>query len=297
MFLVSGRCPACFAKWGSSIYCPACGGLAEIFFERELPQQDEVDSSRIQSMIEAARKRLRSHPADGNAHYMLGINYVFLGLFAEGISEIEIAADLMPKKSTIRYEAAALAAKLGLFDDDLLREVNLVLEAMPEFIEAQFLKGVILERRGEIGQAVKAWQTAYQLDHSYEPAESKLLDFVAAERQTLSIPAVLKKEEALQFNEEASRILELVTTTEPASPPPLGETSMSILTRIMPNLASSIYQMHEEELDDYRQELFRRKEAWQQLESDLVWLSEICLLSREARNEKTVTTEPSYPMI
>jgi tetratricopeptide (TPR) repeat protein len=296
MFLVSGRCPACFAKWGSSIYCPACGGLAEIFFERELPQQDEVDSSRLQSMIEAARKRLRSHPADGNAHYMLGINYVFLGLFPEGISEIEIATDIMPRQSTIRYEAAALAAKLGLFDDDLLREVELVLEAKPEFKEAQFLMGVILERRGDIGQAVRAWQTAYQLDHSYEPAESKLQDFAAAERQSLSIPAVLEQEEALQFNEEASRILELVTT-EPESPPPLGETSMSILTRIMPNLASSIYQMHEEELDDYRQELLRREEAWQQLESDLVWLSDICLLSREARNEKTVKTEPSYPMI
>lgn len=293
MFLASGRCPACFAKWGSSIYCPACGGLAEIFFERDLPQQDAVDSSRIQSMIEAARKRLSSHPADGNAHYMLGLNYVFLGLFPEGISEIEIAADIMPEKLPVRYEAAALAAKLGLFDDDLLREVELVLEMKPEFKEAQFLKGVILERRGEISPAVKAWQTAYQLDQSYETAESKLRDFIAGERLTLSIPAVLEQEEALRFNEEVCRDLELVTKTEPERPPPLGETSMSILTRIMPTLAGNIRQIHEEVKDDYQQELIRREDAWQGLESDLIWLSDICLISHEERNEQTVEARPS----
>jgi len=253
MYLASGRCPACFAEWESSMFCPACGGLAEIFYEWDLPPKDRVNTSRIQSMIEVARTRVYNHPNDGNARYMLGLNYVFLGLIPEGIAEIEIAADIMPEKVQLRYEAAALSAKQGNFDDVVLRDVNHVLETKPEYKEAHFLKGVILEKRGDFSQAVKAWQIAYQLDYSYEAAETKLLDFISGERPFLTMSAVHEVERAQPLKEDVVHNLELVGSNEPEMPAPLGKTSMSILRRLLPGVASSIDQIHNEVIDDYEQ--------------------------------------------
>ena len=283
MFLAKDRCPSCFASWGSSIHCPACGGLAEIYFERDLPRQDQIDPTRIQSMIEVARTRVYSHPNDGNARYMLGLNYVFLGLIDEGISELDIAAEIMPELAQIRYEAAALSAKQGRFDDKILREIDHVIEMKPEYKEAYFLKGVIQENRGDIGSAVKAWQIAYQLDLSYVVAETKLLDFIFAERDSLSASAVTKPGSGLQLDDELIQDIKLVCSAEPMAPPPLGGMSMSILTGIIPKVADKMHQMHLEVENGYTQQLALREDAWQHLEGDLVTLSDICLVNREER--------------
>lgn len=283
MFLAKDRCPACFAPWGSSIYCPACGGLAEIYYERDLPKQEQIDPTRIQSMIEVARTRVYSHPNDGNARYMLGLNYVFLGLIDEGISELDIAAEIMPEMAQIRYEAAALSVKQGRFDDKILREIDHVIEMKPECKEAYFLRGVIQEERGDIDAAVKALQTAYQIDPSYIAAETKLLDFIYAERDSLSASAVTKPGSGLQLDDELIQDLKLVCSAEPVEPAPLGGTSMSLLTRLVPGVSDNLRQMHQDVENGYTQQLALREDAWQHLEGDLVTLSDICLVSHKER--------------
>ena len=74
-----------------------------------------------------------------------------LGLLTEGISEIRKAADLLPEKVQIRYEAAALSAMNGIFNDQVLSEVNKVLARQPDFKQALYLKGVIQAELGNIG--------------------------------------------------------------------------------------------------------------------------------------------------
>ena len=280
MFLAKDRCPACFAKWGNSIFCPACGGLAEIYYERELPKQDQVDGDRLRSMIEAARTRVYNHPNDGNARYMLGLDYVFLGLLAEGIAELDVAAEIMPKVAQIRYESAALSAKLGRYDNRTLQQLEAIIEMKPEFKEAHFLKGVILEKQGEMPAALKAWQTAYQIDPSYQAAETKLLDFIIEERDRLSFSAVMDGDSGLQLSESTVEDLRLVCSPEPEMPPPLGGTSMAFLTRFLPKAAAEMNQRHSMVMNGYHQELALREDAWRHLERDLVTLSDICLANR-----------------
>ena len=283
MFLAKERCPACFAQWGSSIYCPACGGLAEIFFERDLPKQDQVDGERLQSMIQVARTRVYSHPNDGNARYMLGLDYVFLGLIEEGIAELDIAADILAGVIQIRYESAALSAKLGRFDDKILEKIKGVIEIKPEYKEAHFLEGVIHENRGEITAAVKSWQNAYKIDPLYQPAETKLLDFIIEERETLSPTFVKSGDDGLSLSDTIMEHLRLVCSPEPEEPPPLGGTSMALLSRFLPGAADEMRQKHRLVISEYMQDLALRENAWQHLESDLVTLSNICLANRIGR--------------
>jgi tetratricopeptide (TPR) repeat protein len=243
-------------------------------------------------MIEVARTRVYNHPNDGNARYMLGLNYVFLGLISEGISEIEIAADIMPSKVQLRYEAAALTVKQGYFDDEVLQDVSHVLEVKPEFKEAHFLKGVILEMRGDVGQAVRAWQMAYQLDYSYEAAAEKLRGFVDEQRPSISMPAVYEVEKVQPIREDVVQNLELVGSHEPEAPAPLGKTSMAVLTRLLPGVARNIGRIHVQVMDEYERQLAQLETAWRYLEEDLILLSNICLASYETGTSRPLPTVP-----
>jgi tetratricopeptide (TPR) repeat protein len=295
MFLAKNRCPACFTQWGRTSFCPACGGAAEIFFEKDLPKPQQIDRDRVQSMIDVARVRVYGHPNDGNARYMLGLNYVFLGLIEEGISEIEIAADILPEKVQIRYEAAALSVKQGNSSDLILTEVNAILEKKPEYKEAHYLKGIIHENRGELEQAVRAWQAAYQIDPSYEPAETKLWDFVSRERDYISLDSVTDPDSDLRLPNETLENLRIICSAEPVSPPELGTTSMRLLGRLLPRAAAKVQDMYQDKVNSYTRMLALRANTWRQLESDLIVMSSICLASHSARERGATKESGSEP--
>ena len=146
MFIIPGRCPTCYAHWGNSEYCIACGCLAEIYYERELPPKERINAVRVQGIINAARGRLTQYANDGMAHYVLGLSYIHLNLIEEGLDELRKAADILPEKVGIRYEASAISVRHGLKSEEVLNQLNVVLSRQPDFKQALYLRGVVLEQ-------------------------------------------------------------------------------------------------------------------------------------------------------
>ena len=298
MFITSDRCPVCYQKWGDGKVCPSCGGQAEIYYERDLPLPESIDAERLQGVIEAARIRLAKYPDDGNARYVLGLNYVHLGLLPEGITEIKKAADLLPEKVQIRYEAAALSAMVGIFNNEVLDEVNKVLARQPDFKQALYLKGVIQEELGNIPLAVRAWQQAYNLDQDYKPATFRLSHFTERERPYLKTPTILRSlSVAANVDENTRALLKQLSAPLPSSPPPLGKTSMRLLHSISLDTARRMRKIHTREVQAYQNDLSRRDLAWEELESDIIAVSDVCIVSYELRQRQPTPRKSGVRML
>ena len=106
MFTKANRCPVCFQIWEAvDGRCASCGSVAELYFEHTLPGRGEVDEEKLEKNISSVRAYLVDHENHGQARYTLGLSYVNIGLLSEGGVEIKRAAQLLPEKVQIAYEA------------------------------------------------------------------------------------------------------------------------------------------------------------------------------------------------
>ena len=286
MFIIPGKCPVCYSAWGENEICPACGGIAEIYFEREIPSQEKVDLARLQRVIDSARTRLIQFPNDGNAHYILGMAYIHIGLLTEGAEQINTAAGLFPEKIQIRYEAAVLATKLGANYEDSLAELNKILEREPQFKEAQYLRGVLLDNIGDKEAAIRAWQKTYLLDKYYKSPKQKLDEFISSERQYISSPTVLKLANIKKINNQTLRGLKELSSARPEPPPRMGKTSMQILEYIDVKTARRMKGLYAEDVTLYKDASKRREQDLRLLDDDLLSMADICLISYELRRKQ-----------
>ena len=284
MFTKANSCPVCFADWeGVDGRCAACGSIAELYYERPLPKSGEVNEQRIEQTITRVRAYLVDHENHGQARYTLGLAYVNMGLLPEGLVEIRRAAQLLPEKVQVAYEAAALAAKQSDFSDEVADQINRTIERKPDFKEALFLRGVIQSQRNEMVDAVRSWQDAYELDQDYDRPYQALHKFNDSNRKLLRNPSIAATIDKFSLPQNARDYLDLIASGEPVRPPPLGETSMKVLEDIWPEKAKVMRQMYSEDLHDYRVLTQQRSVQRGALENDVVALSELCIAAVEAR--------------
>jgi tetratricopeptide (TPR) repeat protein len=283
MYMIPGRCPVCYAQWGDGEYCSACGCAAEIYYERDLPSKERIDVARVQATINAARKRLAQY-TDGVAHYALGLSYVHLNLIQEGIGELSRAADLLPEKTEIRYEIAVILVKYELNSDEALDQLNTVLSRRPDFKQAHYLRGIILQQQGKFDDAIRDWQSAYRIDNNYMPAAKRLRDFVAVERQSLTINNLSEAD----LDQATAEYFRLLSTPVPPPPPPLGETSMYLLRLISETTAQRMEKMHAEKVLEHETALNKHKSGLERIKGDLIGLSNLCLANYKVRHQQPI---------
>lgn len=280
MFTKPDSCPVCYAPWFEhEEKCLSCGSIAELFYERPLPAPDTVDREKIEKNIARMRKYLVDHENHGLARYTLGLSYTNLGLVPEGLIEIERAAQLLPEKVPISYEAAVLAAKEGDFSKGTLDQINRVVERKPDFKEGLYLKGVILSERGNSSAAAIAWQEAYRLDDNYVYAQMALKSFVREKESLLRNPRIASSIPKQGLPQNAVAYLRAVSSRKPVVPPRLGETSMAVLKPIWPNKADMMRKMYAKDLRQYEAKVHQRVKEIEALEEDVITLSELCIIA------------------
>ncbi len=281
MFFVSGRCPICYAQWKNSEFCPACGCSAEIYYERELPSRERINIALVETVMRAARARLVQYADDPMPRYALGLSYTHLGLFAEGVNELNRVADLLPEKHQLRYEAAAISAKFGPSTDKALEQLNTVLARRPDFEQALYLRGVIHAKQGDMQAAVRDWQSAYRIDDHYQPARQQLSKFIAKMRPYLAVDKIAPS----TLDATAQATLQQITARMPPAPLAMGRTSLDLLRLLSEKTARRMVQMHARVIREYDAAVRERKEAMQRLDNDVLALTNLCLAYLEAKQK------------
>jgi tetratricopeptide (TPR) repeat protein len=292
MFTKPDSCPVCYAPWFEhEKKCLSCGSIAELFYERSMPDRDKVDIAKIEKNVSRVRKYLVDHENHGLARYTLGLSYANLGFLPEGLVEIKRAAQLLPEKVQISYEAVALAAKQGDFSQDSLDQIDRVIERKPDFKEALYLKGIILRESGKLPAAARAMQDAYKLDENYVHAQMELKSFIQEKESLLRDPRIASSIPRKGLPQNAVDYLHVITTAIPVPPPRLGKTSMTVLAAISGNKANLMRKMYSEDLRQYETAVDRRVKQTEALEEDFIALSELCIRatatgSRLARDDR-----------
>ncbi|HET6447303.1 MAG TPA: hypothetical protein VFI27_22300 [candidate division Zixibacteria bacterium] len=284
MFTKANSCPICFSAWEEvDGRCAVCGSVAELYYERTLPKRGEVDEEKLEKNIGSVRAYLVDHENHGQARYTLGLSYVNIGLLPEGLVEIKRAAQLLPEKVQIAYEAVAIAAKLGDFSEETLEQINRVIERKTEFKEALYLKGIILRELNRVITAVRSWQDAYKIDPNYKPAYQEIRRFIDENEKWLQNPAIFARLDESSLPKNARDYLDLEYSDDPIKPPLLGETSMKFLEDLWPEKAKVMRQMYADDLRQYEDLMDRRSLIQETLEADIIALSELCLGIYKAR--------------
>jgi hypothetical protein len=206
-----------------------------------------------------------------------------MGLLPEGLTEIARAAQLLPEKVQVAYEAAVLAAKQGDFSDQVANQIDRIIERKPDFKEALYLRGVVQEQRNHIAAAVRSWQGAYVQDEDYQPPYDELCRFIDENRKLLRNRGIAATIDKFSLPKNAREYLDLISSGEPVRPPPLGETSMKLLEGIWPEKAEVMRQMYSEDLHAHRVLAQERSVQRGMLENDVVALSELCIAAVEAK--------------
>lgn len=285
MFIVANQCLICEAPWEEgSGRCTVCGSVNEIYFEHSLPKPGSVDREIIQQNIDRVRTILIKHENDAVARYSLALSYINLGLLPEGTTELKKAAQLLPEKTEIAYEVAAMEAKQGDSLDEILHRIDRVIERQPALKEAVYLKGVILNRRGETEEAIRVWQSAYALDADYQPPRKALDAFISANRKLLTNQQIVRAMMYSGLSKKESDYLELLNQAGSDKPPELGETSMRLLESISSTKAETMRQMHAVEMQQYQKTDAKREQLMRAMEEDVVVLCRLCLLAREVHS-------------
>lgn len=286
MFIVANQCLICEAPWEEgSGRCTVCGSVNEIYFEHSLPKPGSVDREIIQQNIDRVRTILIKHENDAVARYSLALSYINLGLLPEGTTELKKAAQLLPEKTEIAYEVAAMEAKQGDSLDEILHRIDRVIERQPALKEAVYLKGVILNRRGETEEAIRVWQSAYALDADYQPPRKALDAFISANRKLLTNQQIVRAMMYSGLTRKEQNYLELLAWTGRSRPPELGKTSMQLLESISPTRANKMRKIHAAKVQEYEELDLQRSKLTAVMEADVVTLSDLCLRAQKARTQ------------
>lgn len=285
MFVESTICPVCNSMWHAhDDSCSVCGSIAEIYFERPLPELSQVDEDMVQRCIARSRARIAKNKNDGIAHYTLALSYINLGLLKEGMTELARAVALLPESDVVAYEAAAIAVTQGDVGDGVQREIDRIISRRPDFKEAIFLRGIVLQRSGKADEAVKAWQEAYTLDQTYAPAKRRLEAYIWINRILLTNSKVLDYLRTMALPNKERSYLKLLNWKGPERPQ--ESTQRGGLFRIIaPSLAERRREVYAAQLQDHRElekEFFRLTQA---MEADVLGLSNLCLRARTANPE------------
>jgi tetratricopeptide (TPR) repeat protein len=287
MYIVPGRCPICQSPSKDGLQCPVCGCVAKIDFGSVIPSRETINVSIVQRAVDASRRRLAQQSDDGLAHYILGFTYLHLGLFSESLGELGKAAVLLPERYEVYYEIAVIAATQDLMSPaEISRYLNIALQKGLTNKSAWFLRGVINEKQGNMPEAVRNWQSAFKLDSEYQPSSDKLMAFIAEQRSGLS--SIVLKMDGLSA--AATAYLNTLRIPTPEEPPLLGRTSLELLRQISPRIVRRMKQTYANEVASYQAYISERQMAIQNIESDLLAFSSLCLLSYEAKQQEYQTT-------
>lgn len=127
-------------------------------------------------------------------------------LFEEGRYDEAAAAFLelvesSPDDGALRASYAGVLGALGRYDE-ALRELDRAKDLAPLHPEVHHNRGVILERRDRIAEAVEAYRTAVRYDPAYAPSRAALLRLTGSE--TAAAPRSEPEREAAGLAEQAS---------------------------------------------------------------------------------------------
>ncbi len=279
MFITPNRCPVCYSQWQGHEVCTACGCMPEIFFERDLPHRNKINSSRIEKVINAARMKLADQANEALARYALGLSYAHFGLLSEGAKELRWVAESLPEKYQIRYESVVLSVWHSGGTKDDMKQLDMVLKMHPNFKQALYLRGILFENLGDFSGAIKNWQVAYKIDSSYQPALGKLQNFIARESPNLPFGEL----NLSGIDPLLQQQVEILRLPRPLHPPELGKTSLEILRKLSTEMALRMENMYSVEVRKYENLLQEREKALKNLSADVLTLSNLCLENANTR--------------
>jgi len=292
MYIEANHCPVCAAPCpdGGS-QCNVCGSTVEIFFEHPLPTRDSIDEPKVQEAIDHARADLIEHENDGVAHYKLALAYLNFGLIDEGSAELQRSVQLLPEKAPVAYEAAVISVKRKDYSDDVVRLLDRAIDRQPNFQEAIYLKGFVLEKQGGTEQAVRLWQEAHQLDPDYLPPELSLEKYIRATQPLLENPQIVHSLRSSSLTKKERNYLDLINWTGVEKPRELGETSMSLLSSLSPAKAQKMRRIHAARVSAFKEAQAQHERLSNVMHSDLVSLSNLCLRAGRAQSSISVPNQ------
>jgi Flp pilus assembly protein TadD len=119
------RCPTCGREVpGDANFCPACGA--------------SLLSPAIQSMIEDARRALKTREGDTSARYNLALAYKLGGADDLALQEFQRVAQEQPDFADVHYEIGLLHAKKGR-NEQAVAALRRALEVEPDHARARRL--------------------------------------------------------------------------------------------------------------------------------------------------------------
>ena len=125
---------------------------------REARQKGHLEDS-----LEAAYRAIEQNPVELEAHNLAGMNLLDLDRPGDAVPIFEDALELAPQSIAIRFNLAN-----ALDDCELLDEARVQLERVssiePNFKDAVFNLGLVLEKLGQQNQAYRQWRRYLELD-------------------------------------------------------------------------------------------------------------------------------------
>ena len=118
-------------------------------------------SSRRSSVINA---RLSLKPNYATAHHWLALSYATLGQFDSGIAEAKRAIELDPLSLIINADCSWIYFNARRFDE-AEAQARKTLEMDSRFFLAHYYLGATLQFKGQVGEAIPEFQTAFDLNH------------------------------------------------------------------------------------------------------------------------------------
>ena len=320
MLLQETVCPICEAALTmGDARCVQCRCIVQFRPERYAFARSTVDEALVQWGIDRSRATLTATADDGAAHHVLGVCYVNLTLFDQGIDELRKAAQLLPERQYLRFELAVVLKSAGRLDA-AREQAALALRAAPEARDYRyldhFLLGAAANERGELRAAITQWLAAYDVDPTLPLAADVLGQFVTSQAVKLTNPIAHTLTGLSERDTTALRLLNSTPNGQrdqgqraPRKPGELGRWSLGVLRKLSSARAAAVEQLHAEHLAAYRQrleeftaardvadaQLATARQEWEVqvrgIRNDLPTMARLCLAVAEEQQRQAALAE------
>jgi tetratricopeptide (TPR) repeat protein len=317
MLLKGQFCPVCTGTADvQAPRCPRCRSIIQFTLEPPALGRSYVDEALVQAALDDARAQLARSLQDGQAQYSLGLCYLNMGIFDQGIEGLRRAVELMPEKHVIWFEIAMVRVaqrQYGIGRHEIEQGLRLAPENQDYRYLDHFLAGNAALLRGELRAGVTALIAAYELRPHASPAAEALHSFISAHEAKLNQPIAqgltgLAAQDAANLKVLATNPAQQKQRlpVAPKTPRDPGKLSMNLLRRIAPARAEAVEQIHQQRVAAYQEALGGYQlaheasaaqhqaeySAWQSqaaaIRSDLPAMARICLAiaEEEARRKQ-----------
>lgn len=114
---------------------------------------------RTEDALPYAQAYVKSHPADADGYYVLGLAFKAQGNFAESTGALQRAAEINPNDYDVRYHLGSALARSGQ-DAEAIKQLRAAAQLRPEASEPHFELWRVLRRAGDVTEAADELKTS-----------------------------------------------------------------------------------------------------------------------------------------